>query len=90
MVLFSSVLILAELMQQITGDYFYLSSNQYSVKQLNDAKATNFVGRLGSGSAVGASENQGVILLVAHLDAFGVAPACPSEPTRMLPGGGCS
>ncbi|GAV03462.1 hypothetical protein RvY_13881 [Ramazzottius varieornatus] len=64
-----------ELMQQITGDYFYLSSNQYSVKQLNDAKATNFVGRLGSGSAVGGSENQGVIVLVAHLDAFGVAPS---------------
>ncbi|OWA50521.1 Nicalin-1 [Hypsibius exemplaris] len=63
-----------ELLQQVTGDYYYLSSSLYAPKQITDVKITNFVGRLGQGPAI-ASESQPVILLVAHLDAAGIAPS---------------
>ena len=62
-----------ELIQQVTGDYYYLSSNHYSTKQITDVKISNIVGRLGQGPAI-ANENQPIILLVSHLDAAGLAP----------------
>lgn len=65
---------LAELLQQVTGDYYYISSSLYSSKVISDVKISNMIGRIGESSSLQSADQQPVIVLVAHLDCTGVAP----------------
>ncbi|XP_055328338.1 BOS complex subunit NCLN-like [Paramacrobiotus metropolitanus] len=63
-----------ELLQQVIGDYYYISSSSYSAKAIGDVKMSNLIGRIGDEASLQSSEQQPMIVLVAHLDAIGVAP----------------